>query len=83
MIKNNQIKENKELKALESLPKETVDALLKLLESKNDEEPDESWENDLVMDSKNNYKPFIGNYRLWIETGNNYAGKLKYNELFD
>ena len=83
MIKNNQIKENKELKTLESLPKETVEALLKLLESKNDEEPENTWENDLVMDSKNNYKPFIGNYRLWLENGSKYAGKLKYNELFD
>ena len=81
--KNNQIKENKELKTLESLPKETVEALLKLLESKNDEEPDNTWKDDLVMDSKNNYKPFIGNYRLWLENGSKYAGKLKYNELFD
>ena len=83
MINNNQIKENKELKTLESLPKETVEALLKLLESKNDEEQYNTWKNDLVMDSKNNYKPFIGNYRLWLENGSKYAGKLKYNELFD
>lgn len=83
MIKNNQIKENKELKALESLPKETVDALLKLLESKNDEEPEKSWKDDLIVDSKGKYKPFIGNYRLWLENGSKYAGKLKYNEFFD
>ena len=83
IINNKQIKENESIKALESLPKETVDALLKLLESKNDEEPEKTWKNDLVMDSKNNYKPFIGNYRLWLENGSKYAGKLKYNEFFD
>ena len=83
IIKNKQIKEKESIKALESLPKETVEALLKLLESKTDEEPEETWKNDLVMDSKNNYKPFIGNYRLWLENGSKYAGKLKYNEFFD
>ena len=83
IIKNKQFKENESLKALESLSEETVEALLKLLASKNDEEPEETWKNDLVMDSKNNYKPFIGNYRLWLENGSKYAGKLKYNEFFD
>ena len=83
IINNNKIKEKESLKALESLSEETVEALLKLLASKNDEEPEETWKNDLVMDSKNNYKPFIGNYRLWLENGSKYAGKLKYNEFFD
>lgn len=76
-------KQNDALKALESLPKEIVEALLKSLESKNDEEPEKSWKDDLVMDSKNNYKPFIGNYMLWLENGSKYTGKLKYNEFFD
>ena len=79
-MKENQ---NDKLKALESLPKETVDALLKLLASKNDEEPDKTWEDDLAIDSKGKYKPFIGNYRLWLEKGSKYACKLKYNEFFD
>lgn len=83
IIKNKQIKEKESIKALESLPKETVDALLKLLESKTEEEPKKSWKDDLIVDSKNNYKPFIGNYMLWLENGSKYAGKLKYNEFFD
>lgn len=82
-IKNNQIEQNESTKVLESLPKETVDALLKLLTSKTDEEQKKSWKDDLIVDSKGRYKPFIGNYRLWLENGSKYAGKLKYNEFFD
>lgn len=70
-------------KVIESLPKETVEALLKSLESKNDEEPDKAWKNDLAIDTKGNYKPFIKNYKLWLSNGSKYAGRLKYNEFFD
>ena len=76
-------KQNDTLKALESLPKEIVEALLKSLESKTEEESEKSWKDDLIVDSKGNYKPFIGNYRLWLEKGSKYTGKLKYNEFFD
>ena len=80
---NNKIEQNDALKALESLPEEAKNVLVKLLESKNVEEPEKSWKDDLIVDSKGNYKPFIGNYRLWLENGSKYAGKLKYNEFFD
>lgn len=83
MINNNKIEQNKLTKVLESLPKETVEALLKSLESKNDEEPENTWKNDLAIDTKGNYKPFIKNYKLWLSNGSKYADRLKYNEFFD
>lgn len=81
--KNNKIEQKESLKALESLPKETVEALLKLLESKVDEEPEKTWEDELVRNNKGECKPFIKNYKLWLSNGSKYAGRLKYNEFFD
>ena len=76
-------KQNELTKVLESLPKETVEALLKSLESKNDEEQEKTWKDELVRNNKGECKPYIKNYKLWLANESKYAGKLKYNEFFD
>ena len=70
-------------KVLESLPEEMKNAILKLSESKNDDESEKSWKDDLIVDSKGNYKPFIGNYRLYLENLSKYNCKLIYNNIID
>lgn len=82
----NKNKQKEVLKALESLPEEMKNALLDILSGKKiekDEEPEKTWKDDLAIDNKGNYKPFIKNYKLWLLNESKYAGKLKYNEFFD